>query len=262
MANKKRRREPSQQIAKGDVPSSSPLSNDKHQTFMGYAQTRHVRINSVKPTILPGRGVGLVTTAPIEKGQQILFIPEKAMFKPNEPLLRKEGLLFSLSPHAQLALSLMAELLKESSAANVWQATWPSISDLSAGMPLFWEADLQAFLPPAVQHPLERQRVDFEKDQKSTSQFRNRMQWADAEFTYYWSIVNSRSFHFKPPGAKPGFMVLCPFIDYMNHGPTGAGCIVQQSPKGYEVIADRDYGTFVTLFVLFHFHRRFPLQED
>jgi hypothetical protein len=37
-------------------------------------------------------------------------------------------------------------------------------------------------------------------------------------------------------------MVLCPFVDYMNHGPTGSGVTVMQTSKGYEVIAERDYG--------------------
>jgi hypothetical protein len=37
-------------------------------------------------------------------------------------------------------------------------------------------------------------------------------------------------------------MVLCPFVDYMNHAPNGHGCEVKQSGRGYEVVAERDYG--------------------
>lgn len=38
-------------------------------------------------------------------------------------------------------------------------------------------------------------------------------------------------------------MVLCPFIDYMNHGASGQGTVnVRQTPRGYEITADRDYG--------------------
>ena len=55
-------------------------------------------------------------------------------------------------------------------------------------------------------------------------------------------IVNSRSFSWKPPHLKVGEMVMCPFIDLMNHGSTGSGCKVTQNAKGYEVHADRDYG--------------------
>lgn len=43
-----------------------------------------------------------------------------------------------------------------------------------------------------------------------------------SEYTYYWLIVNTRSFYFdalggEPPESHDDRMVLCPFIDYFNH---------------------------------------------
>lgn len=70
---------------------------------------------------------------------------------------------------------------------------------------------------------------------------RSTMQIGHSDFEYYWAIVNSRSFHWKPPGSKPGYMVLCPFIDYLNHGPSGTGVNVNQTSRGYEAWTDRNY---------------------
>jgi hypothetical protein len=45
------------------------------------------------------------------------------------------------------------------------------------------------------------------------------------EYTYYWLIVNTRSFYFEVPGtaefAHEDRMVLCPFVDYFNHNDHG-----------------------------------------
>ena len=46
------------------------------------------------------------------------------------------------------------------------------------------------------------------------------------EYTYYWLIVNTRSFYFKVSGRTvvqdhEDCMVLCPFIDYFNHNDHG-----------------------------------------
>ena len=46
------------------------------------------------------------------------------------------------------------------------------------------------------------------------------------QYTYYWLIVNTRSFYFELPEAKNAGshddrMVLCPFIDYFNHNDHG-----------------------------------------
>ncbi|KAF2214279.1 hypothetical protein CERZMDRAFT_95556 [Cercospora zeae-maydis SCOH1-5] len=237
---KKRRRTSSTPQAQ-PPPSPALPEDNKHTLFTSWAESRGVQINSVAPTHIPGRGVGLLTTTSIKKDSQIIFVPEKAMFKPLSASIKPTSSqqTVNLSPHAQLAISIMSACQDPSSTYHVWQSTWPTRADFESSMPLFWSSGLASHLPPSVQQPLERMRVDYERDLKSMLNLH--LDWKEREFKYYWAIVNSRSFHFKPPGAKPGFMVLCPFIDYMNHGPSGTGVIVRQTPKGYGVIADRDY---------------------
>jgi len=46
------------------------------------------------------------------------------------------------------------------------------------------------------------------------------------EFTYYWLIVNTRSFYYELPGMsssqpRSDCMVLCPVVDYFNHQDSG-----------------------------------------
>lgn len=46
------------------------------------------------------------------------------------------------------------------------------------------------------------------------------------EYTYYWLVVNTRSFYFdilegEVPKSHDDRMVLCPFVDYFNHSDHG-----------------------------------------
>ncbi len=214
---------------------------DKHQLFMQWAKDRGVEINGVKPENLPGRGLGLVTTQKLKDGERILFIPEKAMFKPDLPLLEKEGLK-SISPQAQLAASAMLAFTPTKSAHQMWQDTWPPLEDFKQSMPIFWGTDAGHNLPPSAQLALNRQFQDLGSDAIAMKGFIKNHKFTDDDLRYYWIVVNSRSFSWKPAGSKTGMMVMCPFIDYLNHGPTGSSARVTMNEKGYYVTAERDYG--------------------
>lgn len=71
--------------------------------------------------------------------------------------------------------------------------------------------------------PLSHTRTKAQKDWKVVSKaFPNKTL---EEYTYYWLIVNTRSFYFEVPGtvdfAHGDRMVLCPFVDYFNHNDHG-----------------------------------------
>lgn len=221
---------------------------DKHQQFTRWSRDRGVHISGIKAERMEGRGVGLVTTKTLRKGDLILFIPEKAMFKPDPTLLKREKL-STASPQAQLTLSAMAAFRDSDSSFKLWEEVWPTMNDFQESMPMCWTDSLQQLLPPSVHQPLERQLADYQKDWNAAKSFCTQRSFSEGEFKYFWMIINSRSFHFKPPRGKAGSMVMCPFIDYMNHGPTGVGVDVAQTAKGYEVKANRAYGAF---FVPFH----------
>ena len=216
-------------------------SDDKHGRFMQWAKERGVEINGVKPQVIPGRGLGLVTTRALQDGDRLLFIPERAMFKPDRELLKREGL-SQASPQAQLAVSAMHAFGPPDSSLRVWIDTWPALDDFKQSMPMCWTRDVQQMLPPSVEQPLKRQLEDWYLDRNATRDICSKSGWSEDDFLYYWLIVNSRSFHWKPPHYGAGEMVMCPFIDYINHGPSGTTCRVKQTAKGYEVVADRNYG--------------------
>lgn len=221
-----------------------PVDTDaRHEEFTRWSLARGVQVNGVQATVLPGRGAGLVATEHITQGQKILFVPNNAMFKPDAKQNRPEDPAFAqnASPQAQLTLSLIKALRRPDADLKIWEATWPSREDLRACMPLQWDRALQKLLPPAAEHHLNLQIEEYKRDLESLpANWRDRI--AKADFLYYWCIVNSRAFHFKPPGSRPGYEVMCPFMDYLNHGPSGTGIEVKQTSRGYEAVADRDYG--------------------
>lgn len=227
------------------VPPDSLTVESRHATFTQWALDRGVEINGVKPANLTGRGYGLVTTRAIKNGERVLFIPEKAMFKPDSRFLQKHAL-DRASPQAQLAISALAHFKAPASRTGQWQATWPTVEDFKHSLPMNWSQRLVDQLPPSVHQPLERQREDYVKDWQCVKALCQNQEWTEMDFKYFWMIVNSRSFHWKPPKARSGSMVMCPFVDYLNHGPSGTTCDVFQRANGYEVIADRDYGKLTT----------------
>lgn len=220
---------------------TSGKTDEKHVVFTDWAKKRGVEINSVAPQQLPGRGLGLVTTAPIKEGTRILFVPEKAMFKPDAAFCKRNKL-ERASPQAKLALSALKASKAPKSQLGIWEATWPTNEDFVASMPLCWPEELSKYLPEGARSPLQRQQADYARDWEAVRELCKEHGWTEEVWRYYWCIVNSRSFHWKPPAGRAGSMVLCPFIDYMNHAPTGKGCHVRQSDEGYEVVAQRDYG--------------------
>lgn len=215
--------------------------DDKHARFTQWAKEQGVEIHGVRPARIPDRGLGLVTTKQLQDGDRILVVPEKAMFKPDAHFLKSESL-DQTSPQAQLALSAMLAFGRAETGLTVWIDTWPTLDDFRHGMPMCWPKDMQQKLPPSLHQPLERQLADYDRDWSASKALCEKYNCDEDVFMYYWMIVNSRSFHWKPPHERAGSMVMCPFIDYINHGPTGSTCRVRQTAKGYEVIADRHYG--------------------
>jgi hypothetical protein len=222
-------------------PSLPIFDVDKHVAFTRWAEDRGVEINGVKAANIPGRGIGLLTTKRIGEGQRILFIPAKAIYEPDTAMLRREGV-SSTSPQAQLAFSAALAFNSPDTGFKIWRDVWPTRDDLEQCMPMCWPTSHTELLPSSAQQPLSRQLADFNKDWLQVRMTCVSHHISRDGFKYFWMIVNSRSFHWKPSHSSGGMMVMCPFIDYMNHGPTGSGCMVTQSSDGYEVAAERDYG--------------------
>ena len=246
MANKRKRSskaasENSNEAAPVTVTATVPV---EHADFIQWSISQGVEIHNVEPRSIPGRGIGLVTTQRIKAGERILFVPAKAIFTPDATYFSSKPSLASasISPQAQLAMTVLNAFVDHDSKYRVWKSTWPTRAALEQRMPMCWPEKARDLLPPTVQLPLERVLMDLRRDWSSVKDVCGEHGWSWGLFRYYWMIVNSRSFHWAKNASGPGIMVLCPFLDYMNHGPTGTGCNVYQAPQGYEVVADRDYG--------------------
>lgn len=235
-----RRQMKRQRIAEASIENIDSITDEKHASFTKWAREHGVDINGVTPQALPGRGLGLITTRRIKSGDRILFIPEDVIYKPDTAILRKHDL-ERVSSQAKLAMSALVHFTEESE-RSIWKSTWPTKHDFEGCMPLYWNRSIVNTMPKCMSTPFERQASDYEKDWHACSAASSKLGHTEADFRYFWMIVNSRSFHWAPPRKQPGYMVLCPFIDYMNHGPTGSGCTVVQRSDGYEVIAQRKYG--------------------
>lgn len=218
--------------------------SEKHRMLANWAIKRGIEVNNVKPAELPGRGIGLVATKSIKEGQRIIFVPEKAMIKPDPDALNHvvhRSINKEESPQAHLTATLMLEALKgsESDWYEICQSVWPQQGDFDVCMlcsedhqlnPLFEDV-----IPPSIKAPLDRLFKDLESDLGSARISIESKYERDNEFVphqsdrfkasglYHWMIANTRSFHWKPTGRKEGAMVICPYLDYMNHCPEGKG---------------------------------------
>ena len=170
-----------------------------------------------------------------------------------------------ITVHGLLA-SFLAFGGPETSHYSPWKNSWPSMLDFEESMPLLWPSttrgafdidgkphdnierrDRSAFIiPPAIAGrwahsqlhefwdirdtaPMYQQEKKLKADWDIVSKvFPNQIL---PEYTYYWLIVNTRSFYFEVSGNEAAQnhddrMVLCPFVDYFNHNDHGVSfCI-------------------------------------
>lgn len=143
-----------------------------------------------------------------------------------------------------------------------WKNSWPSMQDFQKSMPILWpsfmrepldkdgnphyiiglrEEDPAFVIPPAIAGRWAHYRMrEFWKIRDTAPMYRQekklKADWEIVskvfpdqtlpEYTYYWLIVNTRSFYFELSGREAAQnhddrMVLCPFVDYFNHNDHG-----------------------------------------
>ena len=146
-----------------------------------------------------------------------------------------------------------------------WKKSWPSMQEFQNSMPILWPSflrepldsggkshyecgrseDLAFILPPAIAGRwAHHQMREFWKIRDIALLYRQKKKikadWEIVskvfpgqslpEYTYYWLIVNTRSFYFEVSGMEAtqnhdDRMVLCPFVDYFNHSDHGVSCL-------------------------------------
>ncbi|WYZ45568.1 hypothetical protein EsH8_VIII_000884 [Colletotrichum jinshuiense] len=211
---------------------------DAIENLLGWAKTQGITINNVGPRALPGRGIGLVTTAPLKAEDTILDVPIpclKTISTIPKPITRPFPK--DTAVHALLAADIA---LDTSPSFKTWSAVFPSPQDLSS-CPLSWPVSLTSLLPPTALSLLSAQREKFESHWSLVSSA-----FPDMEYEAYrhaWLLVNSRTFyHVTPKTAKRSredHMVLQPVADLFNHAPRGCGVAFDR--ESFTITADRDY---------------------
>ena len=131
---------------------SSTASEDTVLTnLLTYCTTRKITISpSVTIRRVPGKGLGVYSTAPLKPGERIMHVPTSALFTtasiPLSFCSKQDRAKFPV--HALLAAYLAfgpSEETKEK--LQPWMATWPRVEDFTGTIPLFWPERLRERVP-------------------------------------------------------------------------------------------------------------------
>ncbi|KAF2754310.1 SET domain-containing protein [Pseudovirgaria hyperparasitica] len=212
---------------------------DKHSSFFARAKDQGLVWDGIAFAPIAGLGNGVKATRPLKTGDVVLTVPAST-FRTLSTLSPRvvEALPDHMSLHGRLAADLSLDNTPEFAQ---WSALFPSISDLETALPFFWPKAIQELLPAPAKASLEAQTKRLNRDK--TQVVRELPDIPPSTFTYYWMVVNSRSFYLPTPEMQAldfiDRLVLMPVADLFNHA--DAGCRTTFSPDGYQFAADRDY---------------------
>ncbi|KAL4924917.1 uncharacterized protein BDV17DRAFT_202253 [Aspergillus undulatus] len=219
---------------------------EEHEQFTQWAVSQGIIVNGVGPARFPGRGLGMVAMRNIQENDTIVRVPREVMLTIEAVPSSFTGKFPEGTPvHALLAAFLCHGEPEDLKPYELWRKTWPTRKDFEDCMPILWPESLRnptssgSVLPPSisgrwkgVQKELETEYESFHQNILAQQEQRLRQAWEsvfavfpDANwetYSYYWLIVNTRSFHYLMPGQEPpedrnDAMALLPFADYFNH---------------------------------------------
>jgi hypothetical protein len=185
----------------------------------------------------------------------MLTVPQTAMLSIDSiPSSFVELFPSGTSIHGILAAYLTHGDPKTLKELDAWRNVWPSWQELEASTPILWPAHLRrsnssfeeedesrpSLLPPSISglwNSFEKVPVGVDYDtryQNMLAQEEKRLRHAwervvtvfpETEwktFTYYWLIINSRSFYYVSPGKEApedwnDAIAMVPYADYFNH---------------------------------------------
>ncbi|KAL6713566.1 hypothetical protein ACLMJK_009031 [Lecanora helva] len=232
--------------------ASSP--EDRHEICTAWAKEKGVKVNGVEPVKIADSGVGIVAQRKIEAGEVLVHVPVTALLTINSVPAPFRILHEGISVHGLLA-SFLAFGGDERAQYAAWENSWPSLRELQESMPLLWpdmlnepldsygdanllvnrKAEPAFVLPPTIGGKWCRIREYFDRQDAGLlyrQKQKLKLDWAVVSkvfvdrsllhYTYYWLIVNTRSFYFDAlgghiPDCHDDRMVMCPFVDYFNH---------------------------------------------
>ncbi|CAL5866511.1 uncharacterized protein PFLUO_LOCUS720 [Penicillium psychrofluorescens] len=265
---------------------------EEHAAFTDWALSHGVVANGVTPARFPGRGLGMIATRGIKKGEALLEVPTSVMLRASDiPSSFKEQFPEDIAVHALLSAFLTHGSPELLSRYDLWRKAWPSRQDFEESMPILWpralggpqwpdsEKDTRTtttnFLLPAIsghwntipKKQNQKQYETYHQNLLSQQETKLRKAWRDVlcvfpetdwkTFSYHWLIINTRSFYWvgaeeDPPEDRNDAMALLPFADYFNH--SDAACDVHFSEEGYVFRATKAYKAGEEVFISYGTH--------
>lgn len=212
---------------------------EEHEAFTEWATTNGIDTNSVTPARFQGRGLGMMATRNIKKGEIVLRVPTQLMLRVEDiPSTFIDKLPEDIAVHALLAAYLTHGAPDELSKYELWQKSWPSRKDFEDSMPILWptalggpqlpsgkddastDSEQPSLLPTSIAglwntlNPGPKTRKYSSDYQNILSQQAQRLRkaWMDVipafpdtnweKFSYHWLIVNTRSFYWIGEGQE------------------------------------------------------------
>ncbi|KAK0661515.1 Ribosomal lysine N-methyltransferase 2 [Lasiodiplodia hormozganensis] len=240
-----------------------PSPEAEHERFISWAKDQlGVTIDGVTPARLPGRGLGVLATKPLKQGDLLVSVPAKALLTTETKHVKDVEVPKEATVHARLAAYLTLMDGRDDAPHRIWQPVWPKKEEFESIMPMNWEEREKELLPAHAKSLLEKQQEKFEKDWRS---LKAHLPSKDL-FTYYWLIVNTRTFYWDYPTttrtgkqqvkrrklAPDDCMALCPFMEYFNHA--DEGCTVDHDMKGFTITCNREYNPGEEVFLSYGPH--------
>ncbi|KAJ5692184.1 hypothetical protein N7462_001607 [Penicillium macrosclerotiorum] len=252
---------------------------ENHEAFTEWAMAQGVEAFGVAPARFPGRGLGMIATRKIKKGDVVVQVPTTSIFTMERiPASFKEQF-----PEGTAVQTIMAAYFTHGSddelaEYELWRKAWPTRRDFEDSLPLLWPAALGGLpLPdsdpnelqaeanlltpcisgkwPTIEKIIPMKQYDTEHQNLLLGQdIRLRKAWAHVTtifpetdwrlFSYYWLIINTRSFYWvaegeEPPNDRNDAMAMLPFADYFNHA--DIECDVKFNAEEYTLRATEDY---------------------
>ncbi|PGH34817.1 hypothetical protein GX50_02378 [[Emmonsia] crescens] len=276
---------------------STSSAGPEHEKFTEWAISQGIQINGVAPTRFPGQGVGLAAQRKIHVGEAIVGVPISAMLTiKSVPSTFREKFPDDIPVQGLFAAYLCCTKEFQEKYAP-WRAVWPSLQDFEESLPILWSQHLKGgvsggsdsglpfhLLPPSIsgswntitkkpikhayttehQNLLPEQKKRLDKAYQIVKQV---FQDIDKDlYTYYWLIVNTRSFHHIPAGVSApedhnDAMALCPFGDYFNHTDE-YGCEVSFDNHHYTFKTSKSYEKGEEIFISYGNHSGDVLLTD
>ncbi|KFH46998.1 Ribosomal N-lysine methyltransferase-like protein [Hapsidospora chrysogenum ATCC 11550] len=214
---------------------------DSIAQLLSWAESKGIILNGITPKVLPGRGIGIVSTRRIEPNETILTVPTHLLRTLDNTPKSIVAALPDATVHAILAASLALDLAHPPNQDfTIWKAVFPTQADIATSMPICWPPPLQDLLPSAARALLAKQRVKFDRDWAQVSAADHLGPLCREDYLYAWLLVNTRTFYHTTPRTKKDLprddhMALQPVADLFNHSP--AGCTVSFTPAGFTITA-------------------------